>query len=302
MTSVSNSCIICGNEGKKITLNDLGMFSCDFCGLIWRRSFELPVNNYSDKNFDLENKNKISARYNNARARIELFRRYADLNNLCDIGCGEGIFLDALKEYDYKNTIGLEPSVTISSFAQERSIEIFQGTIETLDKDFLKEKRIHAVTLLHVIEHLKNPKEILNHIYESLPLGGFLIIETPNIYSKIFKMRGYKDKLIYPEHLWYFSEKTLHTLLKQNGFHIVASGKRDFDQFNMPIKESLHRLGILHWKPIEKKVLEGAKNEMYSNKLQKSSIFRSIVRFMLSRIVIWTGRLQYTWIVVQKSS
>ncbi len=103
------------------------------------------------------------------------------------------------------------------------------------------------------------------------------------------------------EHLWYFSEKTLRSLVEKSGFSVIASGKRDFDQFNLPIKESLRRLGFLRWDKVEVNKSEKVDDGIHESKLQRKSVFRSVIRYVLSLLVITTGNLQYTWVIAQKN-
>jgi len=147
-------CIVCGNQGKPIVRNDVSMLLCDKCGLYWRESFDLPCNFYDTREFELEKAGKEEARYANSLERIKTFQKYTNMNNLCDVGCGEGIFLKTLCDLGYKNSVGLEPSVEAREFATQNNLKIIQGGVENINKAFLNENRIHTLTLFHVIEHL----------------------------------------------------------------------------------------------------------------------------------------------------
>ena len=302
--NVKFDCIICGNHGRKIVRNNLPMFICDSCGLFWRASFDLPENFYETRNFELEKTGKIDARYTNSIGRIQTLKKYVDLNNLCDVGCGEGVFLKTLNDSGYKNVVGLEPSIEAHDFSVRNKLKIIRGVTENLDKSFFGGNGIHTATMFHVIEHLKDPDGVLKMIYNNLEKGDKLVIETPDTESYILKTSGYKHELIYPEHLHYFNKANLRKLLEKSGFEFVASGNRDFNENNLSIKESLARLGFVKINARKK----NAKAEFESKSInvaergngRKNGVLRHGARKFLSTIVRLMGRGNYLWIVVKK--
>lgn len=292
-------CIVCGGEGREVVRNDLPMLLCDVCGLFWRKSFELNECHYEQRSFDLENKEKINARYANSLERIGTFRKYINMDNVCDVGCGEGIFLRALRDSGYQNTIGLEPSTEVCDFAVANKLEIFNGSIENLDKTFFNEHNVHTVTMFHVIEHLKDTKEVLTIIYDNLKKGDRLVIETPDTNSFVFTKTNYKNEFIYPEHLYYFNKNNLQKLLVGIGFTLIVSGSRDFKEKNLSIRQSLARLGFVD-SPHQKQSEINAEQVDSGDKKINSGILRTIARRLLSILVKLMGRGNYLWIIVEK--
>lgn len=297
---MGDPCIVCHKTDKKnINLNDLPLILCTHCGLIHRATFDVPPAYYEVLDAgDTPEKRKI--RFRNSIDRIKLFSRFVPRSGWCDVGTGEGIFLEALGGQG----VGIEPSEESCKKAAQHGVKIVGHTIEDLSL-IAKNNSVRTVSLFHVIEHLEHPDVEIRRIYDALPLGGFLIIETPNIDSPVFKLREYKDPLIYIEHLWYFSEKTLRALLEQSGFRIVASGGRDFDQYNLPIRESLFRLGFLpedsFGKIATKDNSQNGSNDHPREEPVGESFVRVLMRRILSYLVIITGRLQYVWVVAEKS-
>lgn len=292
------NCIVCGSHSREVIKNDLPVLLCDSCGLFWRASFDLPENFYETREFDLEKTGKINARYTNSLERIETLNKYADLNNLCDVGCGEGVFLKALIDLGYSNIVGLEPSKKVHNFATQNKLKIIKGGIEDLSKSFLGENGIHTITMFHVIEHLKDPSEVLKMIRDLFSKGDKLIIETPNMDSYIFRKNNYEHEIICLEHLYYFNKSNLEKLLERSGFRIIASGNRDFNEKNMSIRESLVRLGLIK----VRKELKTTNSDFNSQSTSSSvgGIFRRMIRKLLSKIVSSTGTGNYMWIVAEK--
>lgn len=266
------------------------------CHLVSRRDFDIPISYYSALDAG-DAPDKLQARLRNSRDRIKLFRRFVPLTGWCDVGTGEGIFLETLRRAGGSG-VGIEPSVPSRAQAQERGVVIAGTTVDEV-ASVVQRNHSQVVSLFHVIEHLERPDEALQKIYAALPKGGFLIIETPDFDSPVFRSREHQA-LIYPEHLWYFSTKTLCTLVKQSGFEIVASGRRDFDQNNLSIWESLQRLGLPPQNSWSSECEPTPRHEHGLVATKKNSILRSVVRKVLNRLVVLGDRLEYVWIVASK--
>ena len=77
------------------------------------------------------------------------------------------------------------------------------------------------VTVWDVFEHLRDPRKDLCKIHRLLKRGGCLVMTTPAIDSLphfLFRERwmGFKEE----EHLFFFSKKTMNSLLAQCGFKV----------------------------------------------------------------------------------
>ncbi|MEK7167937.1 MAG: class I SAM-dependent methyltransferase [Patescibacteria group bacterium] len=289
-----NECQICGNSSVGLVLNDLPMKKCVNCGLVWRQDFDIDPDCYREEHIYLGSE-KVKGRSSNSRQRIAIFKKYADLNNLLDVGTGDGIFLKTLTLQGYRNVLGLEPSIKNADFIKDNNLRVIEGCLSDICR-VVRENNINTVALFHVIEHLPDPLESLKLVFDGLKKGDKLIIETPDIEAYAFRKRDYRTKNFYNEHLFYFNQKNLKDILVKAGFKAVASGRRDFDQFNMSIKECLFRLGLLNDKiaTVEKK----EKTAGFSSK--EDSALTKLARKVLSRAVVALNRLNYSWIVVEK--
>ena len=102
---------------------------------------------------------------------------------LLDIGCGKGQFLNFLKKKGW-SVYGTEFSSISAETAKKRigNDSIFISS----DFDELRNISIkfNIITLWHVLEHLKNPKKLINLIDEKLISNGFVVIEVPNFIKR----------------------------------------------------------------------------------------------------------------------
>jgi len=70
------------------------------------------------------------------------------------------------------------------------------------------------VTLSEVIEHVPNPAEYVRRAGEVVRPGGLVYLTTPNVASLDRFLLGKGWKIIHPEHLTYFTPRTLTALVK----------------------------------------------------------------------------------------
>jgi SAM-dependent methyltransferase len=97
--------------------------------------------------------------------------------------------------------------------------------IHTLStQDFEAYNDINVITMVHVIEHLQNPDEVLSLLHKKLVTGGFLVIITPNVSDLSFKIfREFWCFLHYPYHLTLFGSSSLDKCLVKNNFKLTLN-------------------------------------------------------------------------------
>lgn len=142
---------------------------------------------------------------------------------LLDVGCGNGDFLISAREAGWQVS-GVEPDPKAAAMAQQRGLNVILGTTDKLTE---KSGSFAAITLSHVIEHVHDPKFLLQVIYRLLEIDGVVYIDTPNIEScgaRIFgaNWRGMET----PRHLALFNTSSLTKLLKATGFGCVKIERR----------------------------------------------------------------------------
>lgn len=190
-------------------------FLCQKCQTLFL--FPLPkekiINDYYQNNFRYE-AGFLAEKRIRQRAKI-ILKNLIWLNpngkTLLDVGSGFGYFLEEAKKNNFK-ILGLEPSKKL--FSQN----ILNKNIKnnTFENYFKKNKRkFDFITLIHVIEHLNNPKQIIQSAIKLLNGNGILYIETPNLNSHLFwtEKENYTF-LTPPDHLWIFSKKSLETIIR----------------------------------------------------------------------------------------
>jgi 2-polyprenyl-3-methyl-5-hydroxy-6-metoxy-1,4-benzoquinol methylase len=137
---------------------------------------------------------------------------------LLEVGSAYGYFLKMAKKFF--EVEGVEYNPTIAKEA-ERIVgaKVYPGDFQALK---LKSNYYDVIVGLDTIEHLKSPSKFLKKCYRLLKPGGFLFLETGDIGSLLARWQGEKWRLICPpEHLYYFSSRTLKMLLGKKGFRVI---------------------------------------------------------------------------------
>lgn len=150
--------------------------------------------------------------YLKTRSRIGSFYRkfylYPLLNNyldgkVIDVGCGLGDFIKYRK-----NTVGVDVNPRIVEFCQKNSLNV----------SLIKDQNLHfdnnsfdGVIMDNVLEHITNPKRILNEVNRILNKNGILVIGVPGI-------KGYQKD---PDHKIFYSDEKLSNDISLYGFELI---------------------------------------------------------------------------------
>jgi len=148
---------------------------------------------------------------------ISGFERYRKLNTLLDVGCGPGIFLSVAKDMGWQ-VYGTEYSTKAAEYCRAHGLDVRQGFLKDLAQGL---PRMDVVVSIEVIEHIQSPVEEVQVMREKLRVGGALYLTTPNFNALMrYWLREKYSELIYPEHLGYYTPRTLRRLMTSNGFRV----------------------------------------------------------------------------------
>jgi len=220
-----NNCKICLNKALNFFCNvkHFKYYLCHNCGTL-QLSNLISINSYK-KNYKYIVDNKTRTRLV-SQSKLILNYIKNNINNpnsLLDIGSGYGYFLKQAKKH-YSYTVGLEPSLNLFNYSKKvLKNQVLNQSFESFYKNNSTQK-FDAIALIHVIEHIKNPKVFLNKVLSLLKIGGILYIETPNLSSYLFKaeQKNYTF-LTPPEHIYIFSKKSFKYLIKNKSHQYSIS-------------------------------------------------------------------------------
>ena len=135
--------------------------------------------------------NSEREKYDRIADRISMSEKFYEtalslsLNNhdhlvLIDVGCGQGLLIRKIvKKFRYaSNIIGLEFSKELVTRANKiPDANAIMTNVLTIP---LKDNSVDLAFCTEVIEHTKNPRQLLKEIYRVLKPGGTLILTVPN--------------------------------------------------------------------------------------------------------------------------
>ncbi len=138
---------------------------------------------------------------------------------ILEVGAARGEFLNAMKLRGWTAS-GIEISEDAVLKAKELfDLDLHRGMME----DYSSQELFDAVVMYQTLEHVTDPKYIVERSYELLNKEGILLIEVPNTDSFDFRTNRKRrtDMLDLPRHLNHFNSKSLIKLVENAGFEIM---------------------------------------------------------------------------------
>lgn len=153
--------------------------------------------------------------------RIAHYPRSVHHGKILDIGCGSGLFLSQMKEFGWKETIGIDSSSLAVQTAKRHGIDAREGELESFR---FPNDHFDAITLHHVFEHFPDPTEKLREIRRILKPGGECIITVPNTRSFLagaFGKHWFGFEI--PRHFYNYNTKNLTSLIERSDLKVVSA-------------------------------------------------------------------------------
>ena len=137
---------------------------------------------------------------------------------LIDVGCGRGWFLIEAAKRGWEVT-GTEYSDKAVELCEAAGINMFKGPLRVEEHE---PGSFDVVTSFEVMEHINNLHEEVAKFETLLRPGGLFYCTTPNFNSaNRYYQKDKFDIIGYPEHLCYFTRRTLNRLLGSHGLRKV---------------------------------------------------------------------------------
>lgn len=248
-------CIVCGTRSAEafLTAGAYTIHRCRDCGLgfLWPQGDEVaqkaiyseayfrsqdPIGQgYADYASEADNHRRTF------RDRLRLMGDRTGRGRLLDVGAATGFFVEQAIAAGW-NAEGIEFSPWAARYAREVvGVPVREGTLEGAG---FEAAAFDVVTMWEVIEHLPDPREVLNEIRRVLAPGGMLYLSTPDAGSAVARGLGKRwlgwKKI--PEHLFYFDRPSLTQLLTSCGFEVL---QHRYVPLTVTWRYALERLGAI---------------------------------------------------------
>lgn len=233
------SCLLCGKTTLKNIFGDEHFITqCSSCTFVFSRvipSLKELEDHYDE--YPLENKiSEITLkRYNTI---LDLFEPFRQSGKLLEFGCGEGFFLEEALKRKWE-VVGIEISDKLVKICNDKNILTYKNLSEIPISD---NSKFDIAVSIEVIEHLTNPQPYMKAINSLLRSGGGLYMTTPNFNCLSRFILGKKwNNIVFPEHLCYYTVKTMKSMLTNNGFKEKKSQ-------TLGISPARYKYALLNWK------------------------------------------------------
>lgn len=196
-------------EDKGITLN---IFQCSDCGLV---QLNIPPVDYFKEVItaaSFSEESKLS-RLKQMKKFISRF----DLNGkkVLEVGTAQGNMLDILEQAGAKAT-GIEASAESTAIGKSAGRNIIRGYIGDIEK--IDGHPYDAFVSFNYLEHMPEPGTVLKKIYNNMTPNGAGFITVPNL-DYLLQTKCFYEFV--PDHLSYFTQKTLKYAFQINNFDVL---------------------------------------------------------------------------------
>lgn len=142
-----------------------------------------------------------------------------------EIGSGDGCYLSHLRAAGC-NATGIEPSAKSRAIAIAAGHRVEEGYV-TADRR-LESAPYDAFVTRQVLEHVPDIHGFLTGIRRNLKPGAAGLVEVPSLEKALADRRFYD---FFPDHVNYFSSRTLRLALEMHGFEVLEVRHDMFDEY-----------------------------------------------------------------------
>jgi len=219
-------CIFCNSESNEILIRENGYVGrkCPTCNLIYTCPRPAPsdiIDLYGHDNANISAKSHIKNSFTKtlyAKHNLKIISNYINRGKILEIGAGAGYFLNEAREQGF-DVYGIEFNETQANFIKEElNIPCEQSPLD--DNTFDNEK-FDLIYHCDVISHFYDPIAEFEKAKLKLKKNGFVVFETGNLGDVDYEYFKYYTKFQYPDHLFFFSDENIKTLLEQTGFELI---------------------------------------------------------------------------------
>lgn len=207
-------------DAKAVSRGNLDMRCCDDCGFVFNAAFDPGKLEYGLAYDNSQTFSSFFQGYMDDLVRHMVDTRGVKGSRVVEVGCGKGAFLRAIVEYPGSGNIGFgfDPSYDGPLLAADGRLSFRQ---EFFGPDS-NEVGADVVVCRHVIEHVRNPLELLAAVRSGLggKVGSRVFFETPSV-DWILRNGVFWD--FFYEHCSLFSEATLRLAFERAGFSVIEA-------------------------------------------------------------------------------
>jgi len=162
-------------------------------------------------------------------AHTKLIKLVGENKKVLEVGCSTGYVSKVLTEQNNCTITGIEVASEAANKAAKFCSRIITGDVELMDySKELAAEQFDVITFGDVLEHLKNPGNVLTSLKPFLKNNGYLIASIPNIGHISIVLELLEGKFDYRSsgvlddtHLRFFTKDGIQRLFNESGLDIV---------------------------------------------------------------------------------
>ena len=151
---------------------------------------------------------------------------------ILEAGCGQGEFLQILEDYPVQ-AFGMEHKHDLVEKARSRGLTVSEDYPEREDQVF-ENGPFDAFTSFNFLEHQPDPALYLRAIARNLTEEGCGLVTVPS-FEYILEQNSFYELI--PDHLFYFTEDTLTSLMARCGFDVLKKERINRDTISVIVKK-----------------------------------------------------------------
>lgn len=218
------SCRLCGGEAAPhARRSDVALLRCARCGFVSGfPTASVPTDVRYQHLYAGQPAPAPEARYHEWLAHAE---RRVGTGRMLEIGAGAGALVSVARRRGW-----VVDATEVSASAVQRLTQTGARVhVGDLDDARYPDGAFDLVACLEVIEHLPSPARCLRETARIVRPGGLLLLTTPNYHGLSRRLLGVRWRVIDPEHLAYFTPRTLGEALRLAGYREVRVKARSLD-------------------------------------------------------------------------
>jgi SAM-dependent methyltransferase len=152
-----------------------------------------------------------------------------------DVGCDTGDFLLAAMRAVGIDPYGVDVSTRAAEIAARRGVTVSASDLANAPTEF---EDFALVTVIDVLEHVAQPRQLLVSASERVAADGLVYVETPNWRSAVYlvgerlarvsgnRPRSVFERLFPPEHVQYFTVDGIRALIDRSPLQLLHLSTR----------------------------------------------------------------------------
>lgn len=265
---------------------------CNRCGLMYANPRKTPdcdeIKQWAiDSNWDVSKENpqrfekEVLQVRDYAGTRADLNLLYPNRGKILEIGSSMGFLLKTFRD-DGWDVLGVDPDRNSCRYATDRNG--IPTRVGTLDESGIADESFDVVLMMHVIEHVPDPVQLLADIRRVLAPGGRLVMETPRYDTLMFRLLGRRERSLGCDgHIYFYTTDSLRRTYETAGFTLE---KYENVGRSLTLDRLVYNVGVIsRSKPLQN-ALYNMSRRMGFNRLEFSLNVRDMQRVRVRKIML----------------